>query len=138
MDLNEIYNIGSQRSTRPRYTSRPTSRTPYLPPDQKASMLASLANQSGGAVDLLAKTLDTPGSIFRGALAGKPTSGFSWDSDQRVSGEDLLLEYGILKEDDNPYLKAAAGFAAEVATDPLAMVFGPASALSTSWYRGCI
>lgn len=82
-------------------------------------MLADLGRNTWSAIEVLGKTLDTPGAIARGVLAGDPASGFSWDSERRVSGEELLDSYGLVGKNDNPYVKAAAGFAAEVALDPM-------------------
>lgn len=126
-----VYDLIEAASGKPLHDTRSKRRqkTQYLPPEQKSSMLASLAREAGGAVEGLGKALDTPGAIFRGVLAGKPTSGFSWDNDTRVSGRELLEQYGVIGKDANPYAATAAGFAAEVALDPLAMFFGPAKAL---------
>lgn len=104
----------------------------YLPPEEAESMLSSLGKATWGAVDVLGRTLDYPGAIARGILAGDPASGFSWDWDRRVSGEELLDSYGITTKDDNPYAKAAAGFGVELLTDPLSWATFGASALSRS------
>jgi len=101
----------------------------YLPPEEADSMLADLGKSAWGAVDVLGRTLDYPGAIARGVLAGKPTSGFNWDWDKRVSGEELLDSYGLAAPDANPYAKTAAGFAVEMLTDPLAWASFGASAL---------
>jgi hypothetical protein len=100
----------------------------YLPEEEKQSLMAMLAGQTGGVIETLGRALDTPGAIARGVLAGKPLSGFSWDYDTRVSGEDLLSAYGL--NYDNPYARAFAGFAAEVFTDPLAWLSGPKTAIT--------
>lgn len=92
--------------------------------------LAQLSRNSGSMLETLNKTLDTPGAIARGIMAGDPWSGFSWDSDRRVSGEELLDSYGLLKKDQNPYVRAGAGWLAEVATDPLTWLQLPMSALT--------
>lgn len=102
----------------------------FLPPELEESGLAALARQSGSFVESLGLALDTPGAIARGVLAGDPMSGFSWDSDRRVTGEELLNSYGILDESDNPYYKTFAGLAAEIATDPLSWLTGPMGAVS--------
>lgn len=112
-------------------TPRPKRRpADYLPDEEEESMLAALARNTGSAVEFLGKTLDTPGAIARGVLAGDPLSGFSWDSDRRVTGEELLDSYGLLNNVTNPYARTLAGFATEVATDPLAWVSGPMGALT--------
>lgn len=127
-----IYDIMEAAAGRPASTPKASSgreRTQYLPPEQKRSMLTSLAREAGGAIEGAGKILDYPGAILRGILAGKPTSGFSWDSETRVSGRELLEQYGIISDRSNPYAATIAGFGAEVALDPLAMFFGPAKAL---------
>ena len=101
----------------------------YLPPEEADSMLSDLGKSAWGAVDVLGRVLDYPGAIARGVLAGDPASGFSWDWDRRVSGEELLDHYGLVGKDANPYAKAGAGFAAEMLTDPLAWASFGASAL---------
>ena len=101
----------------------------YLPPEQKSSLLNQLRQSSGGAIEYLGNVLDTPGAITRGIIAGKPTSGFSFDPDVRVSGQELLEQYGLIDDDTNPYASGLASFATEVALDPFAIVSGPLSAL---------
>lgn len=104
-------------------------RKEYLPPEQAESMLSDLGKSTWGAIDVLGRALDYPGAIARGVLAGDPESGFSWDWERRVSGEELLDSYGISTKDTNPYVKAGAGFAVEMLTDPLAWAQFGASAL---------
>lgn len=103
---------------------------PTLPPEQKTAMLAALQRQAGGALEVAQKVLDYPGAIGRGILAGDPLSGFSWDADRRVTGKELLEQYGLLNKNDNPYFSTFAGLAAEIATDPLSIISGPANALT--------
>lgn len=107
-----------------------TYREPELTDEQEQSLIAELMRQSGGMVEVLGKAIDTPGAIFRGALADQPDSGFNWDSGKRVSGEELLTHHGILKPTDHPWVRTGAGLAAEIALDPLAMVSGPLRALT--------
>lgn len=102
----------------------------YMAPQEEESWVRSLARNTGSAVEQLGLFLDTPGAITRGILAGDPMSGFNWDYEKRTSGEDLLKSYGLLGEGDQGYLGAAAGFATEVATDPLSWFTFPASALT--------
>lgn len=111
----------------PRPRRRPTD---YLPDEEEESMLAALTRNTGSAIEFLGKTLDTPGAIGRGILAGDPLSGFSWDSERRVTGEELLDSYGLLNNVTNPYVRTIAGLAAEIGTDPLAWVSGPMGALT--------
>lgn len=103
---------------------------PPATPEQEESWISSLARNTGSAIEQLGLFLDTPGAITRGVLAGDPMSGFNWDYDKRTSGEELLQSYGLLKEDSNPWLKTGAGFAAELATDPLAWITTPMSSLT--------
>lgn len=105
-------------------------RTQYLPPEEEEAMTSYLARQTFGAIETLGKVLDTPGAIARGVLADEPLSGFSWDSDTRVSGADLLDKMGV--QYDNPYVKAAAGLGAEIILDPLNAVTGPMKAVTAA------
>lgn len=109
-------------------------RVPSMPADEEQALIDSLANNTWGALETIGKVLDTPGAITRGALAGDPTSGFSWDSTRRVSGEELLQRYGLAFEKPDTYLKSAAntigGMATEVLTDPLSWLTLPMSSLT--------
>lgn len=110
------------------YTNRATGDTPvqYVTPTERASLMADLGRRSGQAIEALGLFLDTPGAIARGFLAGDPLSGFSFDRDTRVTGEELLDAYGLKPR--NSWLSTGLGFAAEVATDPLAYATFPLSA----------
>lgn len=101
-----------------------------LPPDAVDYGLRQLATNTGSAIETVGKVLDTPGAIARGILAGDPMSGFSWDTERRTSGEDLLRSYGILSPDSDGYQSAGAGLLAEIATDPLSFLTLPASSLT--------
>ena len=101
----------------------------YLEPEDAQSRLAALARTTLNTADTISTVIDTPGAIARGILAGKPTSGFSFDSADRVSGAELLTQYGLLNKDANPYFKFIAGLGAEVALDPLAVATTPLRAL---------
>jgi hypothetical protein len=103
-----------------------------LPDEQKEGMMEALQRQAGGALEVAGKVIDTPAAIARGVLTGDPGSGFSWDSDRRVSGQELLQHYGLLKPDDNPYFRTFAGLAAEVAVDPLSLISGPLNSLTAA------
>lgn len=92
-------------------------RVQYVTPDEKTSLLSELGQRSGQAIEALGLLLDTPGAITRGILAGDPFSGFTFDRERRVTGEELLDSYGLKPE--NPYFSTPAGFAAELALDPL-------------------
>lgn len=94
---------------------------------QRNSLLQELGQRSGQALEALGLVLDTPGAVARGILAGDPLSGFAFDRDTRVTGEELLDAYGL--KPDNGWASPIMGFAAEVATDPLAYVSMPLNAL---------
>jgi hypothetical protein len=101
----------------------------YLAPEETQSRLAALGRATLNTVDTAATVLDTPGAITRGILAGKPLSGFSFDSADRVSGQELLTQYGLLKKDDNPYYRYLTGLASEIVLDPFALANMPLRAL---------
>lgn len=124
--------FGDELGLSPQRAQSSAAASAYLDPQAKEDMLSYLARQTGGAIMGLGKALDTPGAIFRGVLAGDPTSGFSWDDDRRVSGEELLKKYGLLTDKSNPYFSTAAGLAAEIALDPFAIAKLPMSALTTA------
>lgn len=99
-----------------------------LPQEQEDSLIQSLRRKSGQAIENLFLALDTPGAIARGFMAGDPLSGFSWDTERRVSGPELLQHFGI--NPTNPYKRAIAGFSTELITDPTFWFSGGLSALS--------
>ena len=109
---------------------KPGAGSSGLSAEEEESWIKTLARNTGSALEQVGLFLDTPGAIARGVLAGDPLSGFNWDYDKRVSGEDLLKSYGLVDEEKHPYLSAITGFATEVATDPLALVQFPMSALT--------
>ena len=108
--------------------------TAPVPTEVKQSILSQLASQSGQALESLGLFLDTPGAIARGILAGDPASGFTFDSQRRVSGTELLDAYGLKPDDDTlgGYGAGLAGFATEVVTDPLFLLQGGLGAMSTA------
>ena len=77
--------------------------TAPVPTEVKQSILSQLASQSGQALESLGLFLDTPGAIARGILAGDPASGFTFDSQRRVSGTELLDAYGLKPDDDTRF-----------------------------------
>jgi hypothetical protein len=78
------------------------------------------------ALEYAGSVLDKPGRAVRGLLAGRPGEGLAalplsdtlglTDPSQRVSGRDLLSQYGLGSGDDT--LDSILGFGAEIATDP--------------------
>lgn len=72
------------------------------------------------ALEAIGTLLDTLGSVWRGVLAGDPVRAFGgiFDTDQRVSGQDMLSAWGW----DDP--GTAAGIGAELLLDPLNVLGG--------------
>ena len=92
-----------------------------MPEEQQDSMLRSLANKSASGLSALGWLLDTPGSVVRGTLSGGPLKGISalWESsDDRVTGRELLRQYGMAGEGDS-WGNFFGGLGAEVLLDPL-------------------
>ena len=110
------------------------ARQEYLPAAEQRSLMAELGQRSGQAIEGLGLLLDTPGAIARGVLAGDPLSGFTFDRQRRVSGEDLLGVYGL--KPSNPYLSTAAGLVTDIALDPLAYATLPFTAASRAGAAG--
>lgn len=111
-------------------TAAPRPTAAYLDDATKEDMLSYMARQGRGTLATVGRALDTPGAIFRGVLAGDPLSGFSWDDDRRVTGKELLEQYGLLRKDADPWLATGAGLAAEIALDPFAIAKLPLQALT--------
>ena len=91
-----------------------------MPEEEKQSLLSQLAAQGTSGLSALGYLLDTPGALVRGVLAGKPLSGFG-SSEERVSGRDLLRQYGLAGDKDN-WGNFSSGMLAEVALDPLSYI----------------
>ena len=88
-----------------------------LPAEQKSSMLNSLAQVGSSGLAAAGWLLDTPGSFVRGLLAGKPLS-FLGTSDERVTGRDLLRQYGMVGDEDT-WGNFTGSLAAEILLDPM-------------------
>lgn len=88
-----------------------------LPEEEKAGLLRRLANMGSSGLSAFGWLLDTPGAFVRGTLAGDPLSVFG-DSERRVTGRELLRQYGLAGSEDN-WANFAGGTAAEIALDPL-------------------
>ena len=130
--LGRTTKLGLARSSSGRSgLSSSTPALPYLEQPEVDSLLSQMGRQSLSTLETIGTGLDTPGAALRGALVGDPMSVFGEEQTgrTRVSGEDLLRHFGIVRDATDPYTKAIAGFATEVALDPLNMVFGPLSAL---------
>lgn len=91
-----------------------------LPEEEKKGMLRQLAQAGSSGLGTLGYLLDTPGSFVRGVLAGKPLS-FLGSTEERVSGRDLLRQYGLLGKTDT-YENFAAGIIGELLLDPLTYI----------------
>jgi hypothetical protein len=88
-----------------------------MPPEEKDGLLRGLANMGASGLSAFGYLLDTPGAFVRGLLAGDPLSVFG-TSDDRVTGRELLRQYGLVGEEDT-WGNFAGGLGAEVLLDPL-------------------
>lgn len=110
---------------------RPERIEDLMDEEEKDSLLQDLASRGASGLAGLGWLLDTPGSVVRGLLSGGPGKAVSalWeDSDDRVTGRELLRQYGLVGSDDN-YANFGTGLAAEIALDPLTYLSFGASAL---------
>jgi len=92
-----------------------------IPEDEKDSMLRELAQRGASGLSAVGWLLDTPGAVVRGLLSEGPMKGLSalWEtSDERVTGRELLRDYGLVGEEDN-YGNFGGGLATEILLDPL-------------------
>ena len=92
-----------------------------LPEEEKRSMLGRLADAGTSGLGAIGWLFDTPGAVLRGALSGGPAkalSAFGETSDERVSGRELLRQYGLVGDEDN-WSNFGAGLAGEILLDPL-------------------
>lgn len=92
-----------------------------MPQEQQGGLLRSLAAAGSSGLAGLGWLLDTPGAVVRGTLSEGPLKGLSalWEtSDDRVTGRELLRQYGMVGSDDN-WGNFGGGLAAEVLLDPL-------------------
>jgi hypothetical protein len=111
-----------------------------MPEEEKTGMLRTLANIGSSGLSGLGWLLDTPGAVVRGGLSGGPSKALSalWDtSDDRVTGRELLRQYGMVGNEDT-WLNFGGGILAEMALDPLSyasfglsqLIGGPAKTLA--------
>lgn len=106
-----------------------------MPEEQKSSLLSKLSNVGASGVGALGWLLDTPGAIIRGGLSGglgKAASALVESSDERVTGRELLRQYGLVGEEDN-WTNWTLGFAAEAGLDPFTYL-NPLSLLGRGAY----
>lgn len=111
---------------------------PPMTPQEEQTILGSLLQKTTGALETIGNTLDLPGSMVRDVLTGNNPldqlfSPFS--SDNRVSGRQLLEQYGLAPQNDpnawemNDFIAGPAGVAAEIGLDPLTyLTFGGSAA----------
>lgn len=112
--------FGSRRPTRD-----------YISDEERDSLLSTLASRGMNFIGDLGWGLDTPGAVLRSGIHGLSTG--EWKnplSDERVSGREMLKGLGL--DTGNGWIDAPAGFVAEAALDPLALLTGPANALYKS------
>ena len=88
-----------------------------MPEAEKGGLLNTLSQAGSSGLSWAGYLLDTPGALIRGTLAGDPLSVFG-SSEERVSGRDLLRQYGMAGEEDT-WGNFGGGFAAEALLDPL-------------------
>lgn len=103
-----------------RWKKRQPTLESLLPAEEKASLLSSLANMGASGLSGLGWLLDTPGAVVRGTLSGGPLKGVSalWEtSDDRVTGRELLRQYGMAGPRDD-WGNFGTGLAAEILLDP--------------------
>lgn len=95
-----------------------------LPEEERTGLLRSLANVGTSGLAGLGWILDTPGAMVRGTLSAGPMKGLSalWESsDDRVTGRELLRQYGLVGRQDT-WGNFAGSLGAEVLLDPLSYV----------------
>jgi hypothetical protein len=91
-----------------------------MPQEEQRSMLGRLADMGTSGLAGIGWVLDTPGAMVRGLLSEGPGKALSalWDtSDERVTGRELLRQYGVIGDEDG-WGNFAGGLAAEVLLDP--------------------
>lgn len=109
---------------------RRRQRAPSLLPGEEESLTSSLAQKALGGAAVVANTLDTPGAAVRNFLGGGETLAGLTDSNQRLSGRDLLEGWGVLGANQEGLdFGDVLGFGAEVALDPLTYLTLGASAV---------
>ncbi|NJL70221.1 MAG: hypothetical protein HC888_00810 [Candidatus Competibacteraceae bacterium] len=128
-------------------------KVPELQPVEAESLLTKLGDGVLGGLGVIGGILEKPSRAIRGGLNFAATGdlnslreGFAWmpfsdslsitDYKDRVSGKDLLSNFGIIdRQNDDPNSafdsQDVAGFVAELLTDPLSFVgFGGATPLA--------
>lgn len=110
-----------------------------MPQEEKTGMLRSLANLGASGLTGLGWLLDIPGSLVRGTISGvaegDPFKGVRTafgSSEERVSGRDLLRQFGAAGDEDT-WGNFGTGLLTEIATDPLSLL-NPAAILGRGAY----
>lgn len=110
-----------------------------LTPEDEQSWLRQFASTALSGLSTVGNVLDTPGAAARSLLMGQNPLPGLFDPSLRPSGRDVLESWGALPENQpgfhpisNPWdaLGDVAGFAGEVALDPLTYLSLGGSALS--------
>jgi hypothetical protein len=91
-----------------------------MPKEEQSGLLNTLANVGASGLSGFGWLIDTPASMARGLLSGGPGKAISalWESsDDRVTGRELLRQYGLVGEEDT-WNNFGAGVVAETLLDP--------------------
>jgi hypothetical protein len=100
--------------------SRKATISDLMPEEEKTGLLNTLAQVGSSGLAGVGWLLDTPGAMARGLLSGGPGKAFSalWEnSDDRVTGRELLRQYNMVGDEDTT-ANFGAGLAAEFLLDP--------------------
>lgn len=101
-------------------------------PQRQQELLQQANADNGGFLSDLFWALDTPGAMLRGGLANGfqgAADALSQNEEQRVSGRDLLRQYGMVGDEDN-WGNFFGGIGAEIALDPVAWATGGIKSLT--------
>lgn len=91
-----------------------------MPEEEKSAWLKKLSEMGSSGLAGLGWIMDTPGAVVRGGLSGgigKALSAITDTSDERVTGRELLRQYGMVGDEDT-WGNFGGGLAAEVLLDP--------------------
>lgn len=104
------------------------ARTLAHTPEEDEGFLNSLGRSVMSGLAVAGNLLDLPGSMVRDALTGNnPFDQWAdpFGGSDRVSGRDMLEQWGVLDENEEGFDAGdVGGFAAEVLTDPLTFLTG--------------
>lgn len=90
------------------------------------------------ALGVVGDVFDTPGSVARGLLSGNAGRAFGGilDPSQRVSGKEMLGQWGLINPEDEGLGGEIAGIGASLATDPLMLLSGLGLLKGAKYLRG--